>query len=78
MTFFTTRRAAVAALGLGAALTAFAPFASAQTVADIKKKGVTFQTEPRALTPPSPSALKISFITGPDGVRIEVVEPPKK
>jgi polar amino acid transport system substrate-binding protein len=39
MTFFTTRRAAVAALGLGAALTAFAPFASAQTVADIKKKG---------------------------------------
>jgi lactoylglutathione lyase len=46
--------------------------------ADIKKKGVTFQTEPRALTPPSPSAVKISFITGPDGVRIEVVEPPKK
>ncbi|RZL94860.1 MAG: transporter substrate-binding domain-containing protein [Variovorax sp.] len=36
---FTTRRAAIAALGLGAALTAFAPFASAQTVADIKKKG---------------------------------------
>jgi len=35
----TTRRAAVAALGLGAALTVFAPFASAQTVADIKKKG---------------------------------------
>ncbi|KWT83669.1 MULTISPECIES: transporter substrate-binding domain-containing protein [unclassified Variovorax] len=39
MTFFTTRRAAIAALGLGAALTAFAPLASAQTVADIKKKG---------------------------------------
>ena len=35
----TTRRAAIAALGLGAALTAFAPFASAQSVADIKKKG---------------------------------------
>lgn len=39
MTRTTTRRAAIAALGLGAALTAFAPFASAQTVADIKKKG---------------------------------------
>ena len=35
----TTRRAAIAALGLGAALTVFAPFASAQSVADIKKKG---------------------------------------
>src|ERR1051325_8616320 len=39
MTLFTTRRAAIAALGLGAALTVFAPFASAQSVADIKKKG---------------------------------------
>jgi polar amino acid transport system substrate-binding protein len=39
MNFFTTRRAAIAALGLGAALTAFAPLASAQTMADIKKKG---------------------------------------
>jgi catechol 2,3-dioxygenase-like lactoylglutathione lyase family enzyme len=45
--------------------------------AEIKQKGVAFQTEPRALTPPSPSAAKISFITGPDAVRIEVVEPPK-
>jgi len=33
------RRAAIAAFGLGAALTLIAPFASAQTVADIKKKG---------------------------------------
>ena len=42
MTRTTTRRAALAALaslGLGAALTVFAPFASAQSVADIKKKG---------------------------------------
>jgi catechol 2,3-dioxygenase-like lactoylglutathione lyase family enzyme len=45
--------------------------------AEIKQKGVTFQTEPRALTPPSPSAAKVSFIIGPDNVRIEVVEPPK-
>ena len=40
--FNTTRRsttAALAALGLGAALTVFAPFAAAQSVADIKKKG---------------------------------------
>jgi len=35
----STRRAAIVALGLGAALTVFAPLASAQTVADIKKKG---------------------------------------
>jgi polar amino acid transport system substrate-binding protein len=39
MTRTTSRRAALAALGLGAALTVFAPFASAQSVADIKKKG---------------------------------------
>jgi polar amino acid transport system substrate-binding protein len=39
MTRTPTRRIALAALGLGAALTVFAPFASAQTVADIKKKG---------------------------------------
>ena len=42
MTFSLQRRtatAALAALGLGAALTAFAPLASAQSVADIKKKG---------------------------------------
>ena len=39
MTRTTTRRVALAALGLGAALTLFAPFASAQSVADIKKKG---------------------------------------
>jgi len=39
MTFSTTRRTALAALGLGAALTLFAPFATAQSVADIQKKG---------------------------------------
>lgn len=45
--------------------------------AEMKGKGITFDTEPRPLTPPSPSSVKISFITGPDAVRIEVVEPPK-
>ncbi|MDM0086965.1 MULTISPECIES: transporter substrate-binding domain-containing protein [unclassified Variovorax] len=39
MTRSTTRRTAIAALGLGAALTVFAPFATAQSIADIKKKG---------------------------------------
>jgi len=46
--------------------------------AEIKQKGVAFQTEPRALVPPSPSATKVSFIIGPDSVRVEVVEPPTK
>jgi catechol 2,3-dioxygenase-like lactoylglutathione lyase family enzyme len=46
--------------------------------AEIKQKGITFQSEPRAITPPSPVAAKVSFIIGPDNVRIEVVEPPKK
>lgn len=45
--------------------------------AEIKGKGVAFQSEPRPLPTPSPSAVKFSFITGPDAVRIEVVEPPK-
>jgi len=44
---------------------------------EIKAKGVPFDTEPRPLTPPSPSSVKISFVTGPETVRIEVVEPPK-
>lgn len=44
---------------------------------EIKSKGITFKTEPRPLTPPSTSSVKISFITGPDDVRLEVVEPPK-
>ncbi len=39
MTRSTTRRAAIATLAIGVAMTAFAPLASAQTVADIKKKG---------------------------------------
>ncbi len=42
MTHFTSRRAvtgAIAALGVGAALGTFTPFASAQSVADLKKKG---------------------------------------
>lgn len=74
MTFSLQRRtatAALAALGLGAALTAFAPLAAAQSVADIKKKGEitigmlvdfppptappTRKTSPTAMTPTWPS-----------------------
>jgi polar amino acid transport system substrate-binding protein len=40
MIHMPSRRAAIAAFGLSAALTVFAPFASAQSMADIKKKGV--------------------------------------
>jgi catechol 2,3-dioxygenase-like lactoylglutathione lyase family enzyme len=43
--------------------------------ADLKKKGVTFQQEPRPFTNALGQNMKISFIVGPDGVRIEVVQP---
>ena len=39
MNRFITRRSAVTLLGAGAILSTFAPFAAAQTVAEIKKKG---------------------------------------
>ena len=43
--------------------------------AEMKKKGVVFQTEPRPFTNASGQNMKISFVIGPDGVRIEVVQP---
>jgi predicted enzyme related to lactoylglutathione lyase len=43
--------------------------------AEIKKKGVTFQAEPRPFTNAAGQNMKISFIVGPDDVRIEVVQP---
>ena len=43
--------------------------------AEIKKKGVVFQTEPRPFTNASGQNMKISFVVGPDDVRIEVVQP---
>jgi lactoylglutathione lyase len=43
--------------------------------AEMKKKGVAFQTEPRAFTNAAGQNMKISFVVGPDGVRIEVVQP---
>ena len=42
---------------------------------EIKKKGVVFQTEPRPFTNAAGQNMKISFVVGPDEVRIEVVQP---
>ncbi|MBM3946000.1 MAG: VOC family protein [SAR202 cluster bacterium] len=39
-------------------------------VAELKAKGAEFSTEPRAL----PTGIKIAFVRGPDGVRIELVQ----
>jgi catechol 2,3-dioxygenase-like lactoylglutathione lyase family enzyme len=43
--------------------------------AEMKKKGVVFQTEPRPFTNAAGQNMKISFVVGPDNVRIEVVQP---
>jgi catechol 2,3-dioxygenase-like lactoylglutathione lyase family enzyme len=43
--------------------------------AEMKKKGVTFQAEPRPFTNAAGQNMKISFVVGPDDVRIEVVQP---
>ena len=43
--------------------------------AEMKKKAVAFQTEPRPFTNASGQNMKISFVVGPDDVRIEVVQP---
>ena len=41
----------------------------------IKTKGVEFQMEPRPFTNPLGQEMKISFVLGPDDVRIEIVQP---
>ncbi len=43
--------------------------------AQIRSKGVEFQMEPRPYTNPLGQEMKISFVEGPDGVRIEIVQP---
>lgn len=43
--------------------------------AEMKQKGVAFQTEPRPFTNAAGQNMKISFVVGPDDVRIEVVQP---
>ena len=42
---------------------------------EIKGKGVEFNLEPRPFTNPLGQDMLISFVTGPDGVRIEIVQP---
>jgi catechol 2,3-dioxygenase-like lactoylglutathione lyase family enzyme/predicted enzyme related to lactoylglutathione lyase len=43
--------------------------------AEMKKKGIVFQAEPRPFTNAAGQNMKISFVVGPDDVRIEVVQP---
>ena len=42
--------------------------------AETRAKGITFQVEPRPFTDPLGQEKRISFIEGPDGVRIEVLQ----
>ena len=42
---------------------------------EIKAKGVEFTMEPRPFTNPLGEDMLISFVVGPDGVRIEIVQP---
>ena len=42
---------------------------------EIKAKGVEFTMEPRPFTNPLGEDMIISFVVGPDGVRIEIVQP---
>lgn len=41
-----------------------------QTAQDLKKRGAKFSIEPTV----TPSGIKIAFIEGPEGIRIELVE----
>ena len=43
-----------------------------ETAVELKSRGAEFAVEPRTL----PSGVKICFVRGPDGVRIELVERP--
>ena len=42
------------------------------TVAELRSRGAEFAVEPRTL----PSGVKIAFVRGPEGVRVELVERP--
>jgi hypothetical protein len=42
---------------------------------NIKRKGIEFDIEPRQFTNPLGEDMLISFITSPDGIRIEIVQP---
>jgi catechol 2,3-dioxygenase-like lactoylglutathione lyase family enzyme len=52
----------------------FRPFNVDSAVATLKTRKVTVTTEPRPLTLPSGTAMRLAFIEGPGGVRIELVQ----
>ena len=52
----------------------FRPMNVDNTVAALKAKNVKIATEPRPLTLASGTTMRLAFIEGPDGVRIELVQ----
>jgi catechol 2,3-dioxygenase-like lactoylglutathione lyase family enzyme len=52
----------------------FRPLNVDAAVAGLKTKAVKVTTEPRPLTLPSGVSMRLAFIEGPDGVRIELVQ----
>jgi catechol 2,3-dioxygenase-like lactoylglutathione lyase family enzyme len=52
----------------------FRPLNVDSVVAGLKAKSVKVTTEPRPLTLPSGTNMRLAFIEGPDGVRIELVQ----
>jgi catechol 2,3-dioxygenase-like lactoylglutathione lyase family enzyme len=52
----------------------FRPVNVDNAVATLKARKVTIESEPRQLTLPSGTAMRIAFIEGPDAVRIELVQ----
>jgi lactoylglutathione lyase len=52
----------------------FRPLNVDTVVAGLKAKNVKVTTEPRPLTLPSGVSMRLAFIEGPDGVRIELVQ----
>jgi catechol 2,3-dioxygenase-like lactoylglutathione lyase family enzyme len=48
----------------------------AKTIDDLRGKGVTVLTEPRPLTLPNGPGVNFSYVAGPNGTKIEIVERP--
>jgi hypothetical protein len=47
-----------------------------KTISDLKEKGVTVTTEPRPLQLPNGPSINFSYVAGPAGAKIELVERP--
>jgi catechol 2,3-dioxygenase-like lactoylglutathione lyase family enzyme len=54
----------------------FRPIDVDAAVAALKTRNVKVTTQPRALTLPSGASMRLAFIEGPDGARIELVQRP--